>query len=318
MFWKKQKPAELFNEFASFHANRTGASRRATSLIPVAHTGTTHEIAHTGTLRFHQLLISLEGNQRTGCLRIVSPKHKSRAAILIYKGRVVGALYGRKKLDYQCLQQDAHSMAMADLAMPGNILDAYELSEELVLAAASLFQGNVLDIDASGTSQERFEQGLNAIAQTRLPGCIVVNTADDEMVCMVYVYDGKIAGIFSAQHGWVSASYEVAISYLKSTKKEIRVNASYLPVEDLDSIGFSLTGLDAPENLDRPALAQLQAVDSFTTIRTETQSYSNIEAAYKQSRPVDRNAQQVARVKATSTSTPVSAVRSHNVFAITP
>src|SRR5262249_21261097 len=96
------------HELASLGVNDHGATRRATSMMPVAASGGTREVANTGALRFHQLLVSLEGNQRTGCLRIVSPRRKARSAILIYKGRVVGCLYGSKKLDCHSLQQDAH------------------------------------------------------------------------------------------------------------------------------------------------------------------------------------------------------------------
>lgn len=320
MFWKKQKPVDIIKDVIA-HANRLGASRRATSMIPLAASGTNHEIAHTGAVRFHQLLISLEGNQRTGCLRIISPRRKARSAILIYRGRVVGCLYGCKKLDYQYMQQDAHKAALADLAMPGNILDAYELPEELVLAAASLFNGDVLNLDTNQTSHEAFEQALHATSQTKLPGCIVVNSASEEMVCMVYVYDGRIIGVFSARDGWVKPTYEVAVSYLKSANKETKVMASYLPVRDLDqaqSLGFSLTGLG--DGTQKTWITQqLQAVDSFATIRGESSTYTNLEPVYaSQPMPAPRPKRaQVARLTAAA-NTPISAVRSHNVFAIAP
>lgn len=320
MFWKnKEKTVEgikqAVKDCASIHANNFGATRRATSMIPIAAVGT-HEIAHTSSVRFHQLLISLEGNQRTGCLRIISPKRKSRSAILIYKGRVVGCLYGCKRMDHQYLQQDAHRAALADLAQPGNVLDAYELPEELVLAAASLFNGDILHIDPYMNSNEALDQSIRAIAESKLPGCAVVSTQDDEMVCMVYISNGKIIGVFSARDGWVKPSYEAAMSYV-SIGKRTKIQASYMPIANVETaqIGFSLTGLaDAPGNRRKEMVAQqLQAVDSFMQMRgSDAKTYSTME-------PVMGRAPRNATAKKPRwTNDAISAVRSHNVFAIAP
>jgi hypothetical protein len=321
VFWKKDKPAEYLKEVVSIHANRQGATRRATSMIPLAASGTTHEIAQTGSVRFHQLLVSLEGNQRTGCLRIISPRHKSRSAILIYRGRVVGCLYGCRKLDYQCLQQDAHKFALADLAMPGNILDAYELPEELVLAAASLFNGDVLDIDTSLHHNASFEQALSAISDSRLPGCIVVNVGE-EMLCMVYVFDGRVIGVFSARDGWVKPTYEIAMSYVTRAKQNAKVLASYLPVrnrEQAATIGFSLTGLGDANKQTALVQEQREAMESFSSIRHESQTYTTLEPVMKRSSAMQAkpSRQPIMRSK-TANNAPVNGVRTTSTFAISP
>lgn len=321
LFWKRQKPADIIKDVVSIRANRLGSSRRATSMIPLAASGSNHEIAHTSAVRFHQLLISLEGNQRTGCLRIISPRRKARSAILIYRGRVVGCLYGCKKLDYQFLQEDAHKAALADLASPGNILDAYELPDELVLAAASLFNGHVIDVDQRGGAEAGFEFALRQIAETKLPGCIVVNTYEDDMVCMAYVFDGKIIGVFSARDGWVRPTYEQAMSCVRASRGQTRVMASYLPVRDpvqASTLGFSLTGL-ADTTQRSWQQQQRAAVESFTTIRTESSTYTNLEPMYAGNTALasERPRLEIARLAASPNSN-VSAIKSHNVFLIAP
>jgi hypothetical protein len=322
VFWKKEKPAQILKEVVSIHANRAGASRRATSMIPLAATGTTHEIAQTGSVRFHQLLISLEGNQRTGCLRIISPRNKSRSAILMYRGRVVGCLYGSRKLDYQCLQQDAHKFALTELAMPGNILDAYELPEELVLAAASLFNGEILDIDTMLPPQGSFEQALSAISESRLPGCIVVNSSADEMICMVYVFDGRIIGIFSANDGWVKPTYEVAMGYLSRSKNNAKVMASFMPIRDREhamTFGFSLTGLGEPNKQQGLAAEQLVAIDSFTTIRAESGTYTTLEPVMTRSSAMSsRPGRKPIMQSKTSVNAPPTIGARPSTFAIAP
>lgn len=322
MFWKREKPTEILKEVVSIHANRSGASRRATSMIPLAASGTTHEIAQTGSVRFHQLLVSLEGNQRTGCLRIISPRHKSRSAILIYRGRVVGCLYGCRKLDYQCLQQDAHKFALADLAMPGNILDAYELPEELVLAAASLFNGEILDIDTTLPPAASFEQALSAIADSRLPGAIVVNVGD-EMLCMVYVFEGRITGIFSARDGWVKPTYEVAMSYISRAKQNAKVLASFLPVRDREhamTLGFSLTGLGDANKQTGLVQEQREAMESLCSIHSETSTYTTLEPVMKRSSAMQArpSRQPVMQAKTAVNAPPMPGLRTTSTFAISP
>lgn len=320
MFWKREKTADIIKkaaqDLATIRANDAGATRRATGFMPVAANGSTREVAQTSSLRFHQLLISLEGNQRTGCLRILSPKHKARAAILIYKGRVVGCLYGSRKLDFQCLQHDAHRLALAELAAPGNVLDAYELPEELVLAAASLFNGEVLDTNVGGDASTCFEQTFRAIANSQLPGCIVISNANAEMICMAYIYAGKIIGVFSATDGWISPSFESVQKYVKQNMS-LHISASFLPLPENKqpaNLGFSLTGLG--DSNQRPAVQQpqqqqqqLQAVNSFAAIANETSSYSSSEPVYQRHTPAP------AFKPSVEISPPV---RSHNVFAIAP
>lgn len=316
MFWNREKPEEgiknAIKDASSIHANNTGATRRATGMMPVA--SSEHEIAHTGSLRFHELIVSLEGNQRTGCLRIISPKRKSRSAILIYRGRVMGCLYGSRKLDWHFMQQEAHREALADLAAPGNILDAYELPEELVLASSSMFSGQMLELDLNQQADGMMDQALRSIAETRLPGCVVVSTMDDEMVSMVYMFDGKIIGVFSAQSGWVKPSYEAAMQHVFSAKPT-KVLASYLTVADreqAETLGFSLTGL--ADLLYRPQSVtkrQMQAAETYNVSKEEVQTYTKMEAVVPKPKKNEK-------VKPRFNHDMISTVRSHNVFAICP
>src|SRR5277367_3870347 len=104
--WKvKQQLKDQARQLAEPNAQYSGANRRAINLMPVPMMHDGHEIAQTSSIRYHHLLISIEGNQRTCCLKVVSSRKKSRGALLIFRGRVLGSLYGRKNMTQQVMDQ---------------------------------------------------------------------------------------------------------------------------------------------------------------------------------------------------------------------
>lgn len=241
--WKKAKSSDDVTSLTKTHGN--GASRRAINMLPSAAPGQ-REILQTTGLRYHQLLVTLEGNKRTGVVKVVNPRRRSRAAILMYRGRVLGCVYGRKGLDGQVMSSDAHSATLADLATTGNLVDAYQLSEDIVLGAASMFHGEVLEISKSGDAISQFDGAVAKVKQANKPGCVVINSTDGEMKAMVYVSKGQIMGVFCAEKGWVEPNANSAHKIIKHAKNAIEVSASILSIESLDtvdSMSFSLSGL---------------------------------------------------------------------------
>lgn len=266
VFWTKERPTTLKQAIAiaTAYGGASGTSRRATSLVPFPTNEASHEIAHTSSLRFHQLLITLEGNQRTGVLKIFSPRRRSRSAVLIFRGRVVGSLYGRKNIDYHMLDREAHKYAMRDLASAGNILDAYQLPEDLVLASAALFYGQTLPIPTQMSAEHMLQHAVSQIIETSLPGVVVVNNLRDELVCMVYVSSGRVIGVFSTVSGWIKPTFDAAAQLLKEAQVP-RVMCSVLTQasqERFNTFGFSLTGL--ADERKQWIMPSVQAVDALT------------------------------------------------------
>ncbi len=244
--WKeKQRIRDNAQRLSSFDAPRDGKNRRAIGLLPLPGVGQRHEISQSNALRYNQLLISMEGKQSTCCLRIASPKNKSRSAILLFRGRVLGCLYGSKNIDRQLFGEEALERAVADLAAPGNILDAYVLSEELVLAAAALFHGNVLNQSNYMSAEQTLEMASQHLLHSDMPGCIVISSNDNLAACMMYMFGGKIVGVYSFKDGWVQPTYESALHYLHLTPNPT-VMASKLTacnVKEVMDLTFSATGL---------------------------------------------------------------------------
>lgn len=255
--------------------------RRSIGLMPDAYEKAMHEIRDTLAIRFHHLLVSLEGSKRTGCLKITSPQRRSRSAILLYRGRVVGCIYGQKGMRGQYLAQDAHKCALADLAAPGNVLDAYELPEEMVLAAASLFYGETLDLGFSQDTGQSFDYAVNSLLRCGLPGCVLINSDSDQTVCIVYIAAGKVVGMYSAHDGWLKATPQEAKRVLAS--QPCRVHASILTYKDAQHFGFSLTGLESRYDFSPTYAASSPSMAASP--RYTTQDFSPSQAAMQAQMP---------------------------------
>jgi hypothetical protein len=240
-FFRKKTEEVLRRSSTQQSAGVPDSCKRAVGLFPETAGRRADEIKDTIALKFHHLLVSLEGAERTGCLKISSRYSKSRSALLLFRGRVVGAVYGCKSMRGQYLHQDAHKCALGDLAVPGNLLDAYELPEDLVLAAASLFYGETLDTNSGQTLESSFDFAVSSLQRSAAPGAVVVNSLKDETLCIVYIAGGRTVGIYSAADGWTNGSADTAKSYLRSG--QCKLHAAILPSVDFKTIGFSLTGL---------------------------------------------------------------------------
>lgn len=288
-YFSRKKFEEVLRKSSLSKAQETlpDVCKRAIGFFP-DNPSQSQDLRDTVNLRFHHLLVSLEGSERTGCLKITSPYARSRSAILLFRGRVVGCVYGRKHMRGQYLHQDAHKCALSDLASPGNTLDAYELPEDLVLAAASLFYGETLDLNFGQAVENIFDNALSSLMRSGMPGCVVVNTYSEETICIVYVAKGRIVGVYSAVEGWTYGSPESAKRFIKGV--QCKVHASMLPITDPRNVGFSLSGLG-----DRLA------------VRTEASPYLDFSPGGTSTAPVAPS----AVVKTPSREAVAQAVREH-------
>lgn len=258
--WKEKRDTSTkIAKILSGHAETTGANRRAIGLVPVPKERECNEVNKSNGLKHQQLLVSIEGNHQTCCLRVISPFHKSRAAIMVFRGRVIGCLYGNKRLGHQLFGADALERAVADLGHPDSILDAYMLPEDLVLAAGALFHGNSLMFAPDLPVEQIFEASCENLMRSNMPGCIVVNNNQDMAVCMVYIFGGHIVGVYSFTEGWVETSFESGLKYV-SQNRSGKVMASMLPCHNVDEVmqlSISLSGLadrsaEQFEGIERP------------------------------------------------------------------
>ena len=244
--WKEKRDSEdQLQKLCSVDSRDDGANRRAIGLMPQAPRQDRHEITLSANLRYRQLLLSLEAKQSTCCLRIISPSKKSRSAILIYCGQVIGCVYGNKRLEHQIFGETAHQNAISDLAQPDSIVDAYVLTEEIVLAAASMFHGNVMRAPAKKLAHELYDHAVTSMLASNSVGCIVISDKEGIALCMIYIFAGRIVGAYSFAQGWLEPTFESGLECLHANQGAT-VMASALNARnesDARQLCFSLTGL---------------------------------------------------------------------------
>lgn len=222
-----------------------GPSKRATSLMPSIKLGTPGDLPSVERADHNKLLLSIEANQRSCCLQIESGKNKSRSAVLVYRGRVISCIYSSKGLGTHLFNQKAFDLAIRDLASIGSKLSLYVLSDQVVVAAAALFHGTVLELPKSQACVRLFDCALDQLLNSKKPGVIVLGHTKDLSVGMVYVFDGKIAAVYSDREGRLEPNKNAVGGYL-SRYPDTEVYACFLPVAEGQNsfdFAFSLSGL---------------------------------------------------------------------------
>jgi hypothetical protein len=248
-----------------------GANRRATSLLPQPMI-TSDIMAKGATINMRgNMLLSLEANQKSGCLIVRSEKNKSRAGILMYRGRILGCMRGQKKSHEYAFGNLAYERTLEDLANMSQT-DIYDLKDELVAAAGALFHGEMHEQSVKPIKQS-FDEELNKLIDSKLPGCVVITDKDTMDTCIVYIFSGQIVGVHSRKQGWLKPKVDVVHKYLKACRNP-RVQSCAMPCQDIAEFkrySFSLSGLadrdfsKTPENseYDEPNFFGLQRHDKL-------------------------------------------------------
>ncbi len=194
---------------------------------------------------YSSLLLSLEANQQSGCLIVQSEKSKSRSGVLIFRGRILGCMYGQKHLDNYLFGDSAYKRALNDLQNINKTVDVYGLKEEIVIAAAALFHGPILE-KPDLPAPQFFEEALAALIESNAPGCIVItDKSNDVASCMVYVFAGRIVGVHCNKKGWLQPDIATVRKHL-SRNKHPRIQSCFIPcnnVVEVAQYSFSLSGL---------------------------------------------------------------------------
>jgi hypothetical protein len=86
-----------------------GTNRRAIALLPEPKCEQSSALPGSQYRNRQQLLLAIEANKSTGCIKIISNKRKSRGALLVFQGRLLGAIYGSTTVQGTLFYEEAFS-----------------------------------------------------------------------------------------------------------------------------------------------------------------------------------------------------------------
>lgn len=220
--------------------------RRAVDIIMPSITGKLNHSVRCGDYDIKRLLTDLETSELTGCIKASSSEILSRSAALLYKGRVVGCIYGRKpQPQTQVLEQSLKAM-LEDLSLKSTEMQVYELPDEVVISMSALFLGVPIGAGQTadaGDSKNYIEVLMPSLESKQETACVMVSTNEKPSRCLGFVYLGHTFGSYSIVDQKFDTSFDPLVK-LCSNSDDAQINAYLLPKEMTSAsvvYGYSLT-----------------------------------------------------------------------------
>lgn len=250
-----------------FYEEYEGINRRAVALFPgETFASSTNHLALTNKMTVRQQLLNIEAQHTTCCVKIDSPKFKSRSALLLVKGRVLACVYGSTRIPEQVFGKRAYQQLMAEITHSGNVFDSYLLSEDMVLASGSMFHGDVFNATKGRSAASALKYVTQQFEACDTPGSIALVDSSDRPICLVYFAKHQVLGIYSFLDEIDMHDMASLVGYLKNNP-DTQVLASMLNLSAYNlynDLTFSLSGLNEAEpvkQLDRITKTQLEAAN---------------------------------------------------------
>lgn len=184
-------------------------SNRFSCLIPRPTTGIRRVPA--GWLRLHHALIAMQADADTCCIKITNENRKSRGVLLVFRGRVLGALYKQRLMAEHITGQTALEYIMQDMADPATMLETWNVDEGVALASGSLFHGQCVDYAQEEQPLRQLDELNNYLINSRLPGCIMVQDGFGKKRLGLYYLDGVLQAVYSFEEGFLRKEYRTAV-----------------------------------------------------------------------------------------------------------
>jgi hypothetical protein len=264
---EKKRLEQQYRKRNPLYEEYEGINRRAVSLFPgETFADASAQLSLTSKSTVREQLLNIEAQHLTCCVKIDSPRFKSRAALLVVGGRVLASVYGSTRMPQQVFGKRAYEQMMSEITHSGNVFDSYLLSDELVLAAGSMFHGEGFNATRGRSAVSALKYVVQQFEESSTPGTIALVDTADRPVCLVYFSNHQVIGIYSFLEAIDMQDMNTLVAYLKENPGT-QVLASMLNLADynlLRDLTFSLSGLSEAEprrELDRITKTQLDAAN---------------------------------------------------------
>jgi hypothetical protein len=133
---------------------------------------------------------------RTCCIKTANEKTGSRGALLVFRGRCVGAIYTSKLMPEPQPTEQSLRLVLAELVAPAASIYMYDLPEDLVLPLSTLFRGAPIERSDKMDSRTYFDQILTTLMQKRQTACIPISIRSTRDTVLGFVHRGVFVGAF--------------------------------------------------------------------------------------------------------------------------
>lgn len=189
------------------------------------------------------LITDLEGGMRTGCVKCNSESRLSRSAMLLYKGRAVGCIYGCKSDPNTKPTEEAVNSLLADLEAPDTVVTLYDLPEDVTLSMSALFLGYPVERNDSYEALNYLGYICDWFAKEGGTATLAMTLSDGRGTCLGYVYRGQYIGSFYVEDQEFHPE-RAFVEQLLASDPNAQLEVSILPPEMHSSairFGFSLS-----------------------------------------------------------------------------
>lgn len=193
-----------------------GANRRLSRLVPQPFVESAEIKMQARHLLHGEFLLSLALHSRTCCLHISSARRRSRASIVVLRGKALECIYTRKDFTNAVFGEAALALALADLSENDAQISGYDIDEKVAIASSALFSRRTHSFDPANVSS-RPSHEYKKFELTKGTGCIYVHDENHKTLCTVYILQGVIVGVHAADQGWISPDISQADAIAKSS-----------------------------------------------------------------------------------------------------
>jgi hypothetical protein len=216
--------------------------RRAIDLILPAIASDDITNVRIGDEDLEWLITTLEGGMRTGCVKAFCEPRKSRSAVLLYRGRAVGCIYGNKAVREPQPTEASLQMMLMDLIEPDTSVVIYDLPEEVTLAMSALFLGYPVERNDDLDARSYIEYIGSWLNQREQTACLAISPTSGG-TCLAFVHKGKFCGSFYVEDQKFSNDAKLVFDLI-ATDPQAAVGVSILPPELTSAsvrFGYSLS-----------------------------------------------------------------------------
>lgn len=217
--------------------------RRAIDLIMPPIEADTLRTMRIGDYDVEWLITQLEGGMQTGCVKAACESRLSRAAMLLYRGRAVGCIYGCKSDPTTKPTEESLQAMLSDLESPDTVVTIYDLPEEITLAMSSLFLGYPVERHDDYSAKEYLDYICNWLGQKNGTATLAISLTQDRGTCLGYIYKGEFSGAFYVEDQAYRAD-RAFVDEMLGNDPRAALEVSILPPEMHASavrFGFSLS-----------------------------------------------------------------------------